>query len=75
MLIVCDKDTEPPDVPEIKTYEDFSKFIHEDSGRLFKYGASYARYFEDPWGAALVATPLGYFIEVYTIEINEDFEI
>jgi hypothetical protein len=65
MIILCDQDTEPPEVPTIKTYEEFRTFVDKDVLRLQSYGVSNAGYFHQDTGlvANVLMVPCGAVVE------------
>jgi hypothetical protein len=59
MIIICDKDSDPPDVPEIVSVTDFRDFVISDFPRLKKHKISKATYVCYPYCAELEATNAG----------------
>jgi hypothetical protein len=59
MLIICDKDSEPPYVPEIVSMTDFRDFVISDFPRLKKHEISKATYVCYPFSAELIAKNVG----------------
>lgn len=49
MIIVCDKDSDPPQIPEIVSFDSFKEFVQADLFRLSKHGISKATYIEKPY--------------------------
>ena len=65
MIIICDQDTNPPDVPTIENYAEFRKFIEQDVLRLKIHGVSNAGYYHKDTGhvANIIMVPCGAVIE------------
>jgi hypothetical protein len=53
VIIICDKDSDPPEVPEIASSGDFDEFVRSDMWRLIKHEITHARYFYHPYKAEI----------------------
>ena len=73
MIIVCDKDSDPPQMPEILSYDDFKEFVQADLFRLSKYGISKATYIKKPYYSHV--TFFGYGCEIHFLNDSIDTSV
>jgi hypothetical protein len=71
MIIIADRDTPPPEIPEMETCGDFAAFVQSDLMRLRENGVSNARYYEGDMGASVSIRESGALLEIFNIELTQ----